>query len=146
MNKHWSEINRSWITLHSLNISGGLQNLMDQRRRTIEEWILRRKEAWRFQEELLVSTCEWPSHQTQPKISYCKDYSVPLYKIQVYTYIYKKIYGCISIFHILKIAIQEKKKYIIKNLRESRTKWRQIYCNITVNVHDDVLVCFDLMG
>lgn len=124
-----SEINRSWIILHSLIFSCGLQNLMDQRRRTIEEWILRRKEAWRFQEELLVSTCEWPSHQTQPKISYCKDYSVPLYKIQVYTYIYKKIYGCISIFHILKIAIQEKQNIslrISENREQNEDKFTAI--------------------
>lgn len=32
------------------------QNLMDQRKKkTIDGWILKRKEAWRFQEELLVS-------------------------------------------------------------------------------------------
>ncbi|XP_065925975.1 uncharacterized protein [Magallana gigas] len=28
-------------------------NLMNQRSKTIDEWILKRKEAWKFQEELL---------------------------------------------------------------------------------------------
>uniref|UniRef100_K1PPX5 Uncharacterized protein n=1 Tax=Magallana gigas TaxID=29159 RepID=K1PPX5_MAGGI len=41
---------------------------MDQRRRTIEEWILRRKEAWRFQEELLVKVTDKQTNKGQPCI------------------------------------------------------------------------------
>nr|XP_034330478.1 uncharacterized protein LOC117690387 isoform X2 [Crassostrea gigas] len=33
-------------------------NLMNQRSKTIDEWILKRKEAWKFQEELLVEDFE----------------------------------------------------------------------------------------
>lgn len=104
-----SEINRSWIILHSLIFSCGLQNLMDQRRRTIEEWILRRTEAWRFQEDLLVSNCEWSSHRTLPKTSYYKYYCLIFYKIEAYSNIYKKIIWLhINISYTKNRYIQEK--------------------------------------
>ncbi|XP_065925970.1 uncharacterized protein [Magallana gigas] len=36
-------------------------NLMNQRSKTIDEWILKRKEAWKFQEELLRSLTNKPT-------------------------------------------------------------------------------------
>lgn len=131
-----SEINRSWIALHSLNISGGLQNLMDQRRRTIEEWILRRTEAWRFQEDLLVSNCEWSSHRTLPKTPYYKYYSLIFYKIEAYSNIYKKIIWLhINISYTKNRYIQEKQNIHVslKMYIKSETiakKMKQIYCNL----------------